>query len=111
MWNIVVSSLLAGSTALLYDGSPGFPDLNALWGFAEESRMTVFGTSADYIKACMDAGIQPGRDHDLRSLKMIGSTGSPLAPEGFHWVYEHVKRDLWLASVSGGTARTCARLS
>lgn len=103
MWNIVVSSLLAGATALLYDGSPSFPDMNALWAFAEETRMTVFGTSASYIKACMDAGIEPGRDHGLQALKMVGSTGSPLSAEGFRWIYDRVKRDVWLSSLSGGT--------
>ncbi|MDI3257472.1 MAG: acetoacetate--CoA ligase [Kyrpidia sp.] len=103
MWNVVLSGLLAGATILLYDGSPGYPDLNVLWRFAEQTGMTVFGTSAGYITSCMKAGIEPGRDHDLSELVSIGSTGSPLPPEGFQWVYEHVKKDLWLASTSGGT--------
>ena len=103
MWNFLVSGLLAGSTILLYDGSPGHPDMNILWEFAEETGMTCFGTSAGYITACMDAGIEPGRDFDLSALKSVGSTGSPLPPEGFEWVYEHVKEDLWLFSTSGGT--------
>ncbi len=103
MWNIVVASLLGGATALLYDGNPGHPDMNTLWRFAEETGMNVFGTSAAYITACMKAGIEPGRDFDLSSLKAIGSTGSPLSPEGFVWAYEHVKRDHWLFSTSGGT--------
>ena len=103
MWNFLVSGLLAGSTILLYDGSPGYPDMNILWEFAEETGMTCFGTSAGYITACMDAGIEPGRDFDLSALKSVGSTGSPLPPEGFEWVYEHVKEDLWLFSTSGGT--------
>ncbi|HEX2729921.1 MAG TPA: acetoacetate--CoA ligase, partial [Rubrobacteraceae bacterium] len=103
MWNVVAASLLSGATALLYDGNPGYPDMNVVWGFAEESGMTVFGTSASYITSCMKAGVEPGRDFDLGDLKAIGSTGSPLPPEGFEWVYEHVKKDLWLFSTSGGT--------
>ncbi|MGF1471439.1 MAG: acetoacetate--CoA ligase [Rubrobacteraceae bacterium] len=102
MWNIVASSLLAGGTALLYDGSPGYPDLNTLWEFAERTGMTCFGTSASYLTGCKDAGIEPGEDYDLSALRAIGSTGSPLPPEGFEWVYGHVK-DLWLFSTSGGT--------
>ncbi|ADU52089.1 acetoacetyl-CoA synthase [Thermaerobacter marianensis DSM 12885] len=103
MWNFLISGLLVGATVLLYDGSPGFPDMNALWRFAAATRMNLFGTSAAYITHCMKAGIEPGRDFDLSALKCVGSTGSPLSPEGFQWVYDHVKRDLWLASVSGGT--------
>ncbi len=103
MWNLLVGGLLAGATLLLYDGSPGHPDMNALWRFAEETGMTHFGTSASYLTSCMKAGIEPGRDFDLSGLKGVGSTGSPLPPEGFGWVYEHVKEDLWLYSTSGGT--------
>ncbi|MEW6637494.1 MAG: acetoacetate--CoA ligase [Actinomycetota bacterium] len=103
MWNFLVGGLLAGATAILYDGNPGHPDMNALWRFAEETGMTNFGTSASYLTSCMKSGIEPGRDFDLSALKAIGSTGSPLPPEGFEWVYGHVKRDLWLYSTSGGT--------
>jgi acetoacetyl-CoA synthetase len=103
MWNFLVSGLLTGSTILMYDGSPAHPDMNVLWEFAEKSSMTVFGTSAGYITSCMHAAIEPKRDFDLSALKSIGSTGSPLPPEGFDWVYEHVKEDLWLFSTSGGT--------
>jgi acetoacetyl-CoA synthetase len=103
MWNLLVSGLLAGATAVLYDGNPGHPDMNALWQFAEETGMTHFGTSASYLTSCMNAGIEPGRDFDLGPLKGVGSTGSPLPPEGFEWVYAHVKEDLWLYSTSGGT--------
>src|ERR671910_384570 len=103
MWNLIVAGLLTGSTVLLYDGNPGYPDMNDLWEFAEKTRMTCFGTSASYITACMKADIEPGRDFDLKNLKSIGSTGSPLPPEGFEWAYEHVKEDLWLFSTSGGT--------
>src|SRR3712207_4036424 len=103
MWNLLVGGLLSGATALLYDGNPGHPDMNALWRFAEETNMTHFGTSASYLTSCMKASIEPGRDFDLTNLKGVGSTGSPLPPEGFEWVYEHVKRDVWLYSTSGGT--------
>jgi len=103
MWNIVMGGLLHGSTVLLYDGNPGYPDLDVLWNFAEESRMTVFGTGAAFLVGCMRAGMEPGKDHDLSCLTSIGATGSPLPPEGFEWVYEHVKKDLWLAATSGGT--------
>lgn len=102
MWNIVVSGLLTGSTILLYDGNPGYPNLDTLWRFAEETKMTVFGTSASFLLSCMNGNTQP-TSFDLSHLKSIGSTGSPLPPEGFEWVYQHVKKDLWLASVSGGT--------
>ena len=103
MWNVLVSGLLSGSTILTYDGNPGYPDMNTLWEFAQETGMTCFGTSAGYLTACMNAGIEPGRDFDLSALKSVGSTGSPLPPEGFDWVYENVKEDLWLFSTSGGT--------
>jgi len=103
MWNVVVAGLFTGATALLYDGNPGYPDMNVLWRFAEETGMTNFGTSASYITSCVKAEIEPGKDFDLSSLEAMGSTGSPLPPEGFDWVYEHVKQDLWLYSTSGGT--------
>jgi acetoacetyl-CoA synthetase len=94
---------LLGATSLLYDGSPGYPDLEVIWNFAEKSGMNVFGTSAAYITACMHAGMAPGKTYDLSALKAMGSTGSPLPPEGFLWVYENVKKDIWLVSTSGGT--------
>src|SRR5947209_6113303 len=103
MWNLLIGGLLNGTTILLYDGSPAYPSIDTLWKFAEDSGMTFFGTSAAYIASCMKAGIEPGKAHDLSKLRGIGSTGSPLPPEGFHWVYEHVKHDVWLASLSGGT--------
>ena len=103
MWNIVQSSLLMGATAILFDGSPGYPNMDLLWDLTEKTKATVFGTSAAFITACMGEGMKPGEKHDLSSLKVVGSTGSPLSPEGFGWVYEHVKSDVWLASVSGGT--------
>jgi acetoacetyl-CoA synthetase len=103
MWNFLVGTLLTGATALLYDGNPGHPDMNVLWDFARDTRMTCLGTSASYVAACMKAGLAPGRTHDLSALRSLGSTGSPLAPEGFQWIYEEVKEDLWLFSTSGGT--------
>src|SRR5690606_24356381 len=80
-----------------------YPDMNVLWELAEKTGMTYFGTSAGYISACMKAGIEPGKTFNLTQLQALGSTGSPLTPEGFAWVYRHVKQDLWLASASGGT--------
>ena len=103
MWNLLISGLLVGATILLYDGSPASPNMDALWKFAQDSGMTFFGTSAAYIASCMKAGIEPGKTYDLSKLRGIGSTGSPLPPEAFQWIYDHVKKDIWLASVSGGT--------
>jgi acetoacetyl-CoA synthetase len=103
MWNIVQGGLLLGATPVLFDGSPGYPDLDVLWALAEKAGTTLFGTSAAYIHTCMREGLTPGTHHDLGPLKAIGSTGSPLSPEGFEWVYRNVKEDVWLASVSGGT--------
>ncbi len=103
MWNFLVSGLLTEATILLYDGSPGHPDMDVLWDFAARTRMTTFGTSASYIGACMKAGVEPAAGRDLSALKAVGSTGSPLSPEGFRWVYEHVGADTWLFSTSGGT--------
>jgi len=103
MWNVVVSSLLAGATAILYDGSPAHPDLTALWRLAADSGMTYFGTSAPFLLSCMKAGLDPGRAFDLSRLRGLGSTGAPLTPEGFSWVYTHVNPSLLLGSISGGT--------
>ena len=103
MWNLLLGGLLIGTTVLLYDGSPSYPDMNALWDFAEKSKMTFFGTSAGFILACMKAGVEPGTTFDLSRLRGLGSTGSPLPPEGFQWVYDEIKKDIWLASISGGT--------
>ncbi len=103
MWNLLIGGLLLGIPVLLYDGSPGYPDMNVLWRFAEQSGMIFFGTSAGFILACMKAGITPGKTFDLSRLRGLGSTGSPLPPEGFQWIYEQIKQDLWLASISGGT--------
>jgi acetoacetyl-CoA synthetase len=103
MWNFLVSGLLTRAAIVLYDGSPGHPDMGVLWDLAERARVTMFGTSASYIAACMKAGEEPGAGRDLAALKAVGSTGSPLAPEGFDWIYEHLGSDTWLFSTSGGT--------
>jgi acetoacetyl-CoA synthetase len=103
MWNFIVSGLLTEAAIVLYDGNPGHPDLNTLWDLAERAQVTMFGTSAAYIAACMKAGIEPGSGRDLSALKAVGSTGSPLSPEGFDWIYEHLGSDTWLFSTSGGT--------
>ncbi|TAM59704.1 acetoacetate--CoA ligase [bacterium] len=103
MWNILAGGLLAGATIVLYDGNPAYPDSAVLWQLAQQARITLFGTSPAFIAACMKAGLEPSRDHDLRALQSVSTTGSPLTAEQFTWVYEHVKRDLYLASVAGGT--------
>ena len=103
MWNLLMSGLLVGSSIVVYDGSPGHPDMYALWRMAERTRITAFGVSAPYILSCMKAGIEPGASLDLSAVRTVGSTGAPLPPEGFAWVYEHAKKDVLLASISGGT--------
>jgi acetoacetyl-CoA synthetase len=103
MWNFLVSGLLLGATVVLYDGSPATPDLHALWKLAEEEKLTYFGTSAPYLLACRKAGLVPGERHRLDAVRSLGTTGAPLPADGFAWVYECVKRDLLLGSVSGGT--------
>ncbi len=103
MWNWLVSGLAAGSTLLLYDGSPFLRDGAILFDFAQAEGMTVFGTSAKFIDALAKAGLKPAHTHKLDGLRVMMSTGSPLAPEGFDYVYKHVKRDINLASISGGT--------
>jgi acetoacetyl-CoA synthetase len=103
MWNYLVSGLLVGSAIVLFDGDPGYPDLSALWRLASELDVTYFGTSAPFLHACLRAGLEPGRSFDLSRLRGVGSTGAPLLPEGFEWVYDNVGRDLLLGSISGGT--------
>jgi acetoacetyl-CoA synthetase len=103
MWNFLVGVLLTPASIILYDGNPGTPDMGVLWDLAEQTGMTCFGTSAAYIAACMKAGVEPSESRDLTALRSVGSTGSPLSPEGFQWVYDHVGHDSWLFSTSGGT--------
>jgi acetoacetyl-CoA synthetase len=103
MWNFVVGGLLTPASIVLYDGNPGHPNMGVLWDLAERTGMTTFGTSAAYIAACMKDGVKPEEGRDLSRLRSIGSTGSPLSPEGFDWIYEHLGADTWLFSTSGGT--------
>jgi acetoacetyl-CoA synthetase len=103
MWNFLVGVLLTEASIILYDGNPGYPDLGSLWDLAERTGMTCFGTSAAFIASCMKAGVEPGDGRDLSALQSVGSTGSPLSPEGFRWVYDHLGADTWLFSTSGGT--------
>jgi acetoacetyl-CoA synthetase len=103
MWNFLVGCLLGDAAIVLYDGSPAHPDLGALWSLAERAGITCMGVSAGLLASCEKAGVRPGRDHDLGALRAIGSTGSPLAPESFRWVYDRVSDDVWLFSTSGGT--------
>jgi acetoacetyl-CoA synthetase len=103
MWNYLVGGLLLGSSIILYDGSPTFPRAESLWTLADETEMTVLGTSAAFINYCMKEGVEEAAaSADLGRLRSVGSTGSPLSIEGFQWVYK-LKRDVWLASISGGT--------
>jgi acetoacetyl-CoA synthetase len=104
MWNFLVGVLLTRASIVLYDGNPATPSLDRLWGLAAETGTTCFGTSASYLATCQKQGVEPAAGgNDLSALKSVGSTGSPLAPAGFHWVYEHVGPDTWLFSTSGGT--------
>jgi acetoacetyl-CoA synthetase len=103
MWNFLVGALLTDAAIVLFDGSPGHPDMGVLWDLADDAGITCFGTSASYVAACMNAELEPGAGRDLGRLRAVGSTGSPLAPEGFQWIYGHVGEDTWLFSTSGGT--------
>ena len=103
MWNWLVSGLACGSSIVLYDGNPFYPDPRVLWRMVEQEGITAFGISAGYIMALQNAGVKPGREFDLSPLRTMMSTGSPLPAEGFEYVYSEIKRDLQLASISGGT--------
>ncbi len=103
MWNVLLGGLLCGATVVLFDGNPGWPDLDTLWRTVAENRVQCFGAGAAYFNACMKAGLRPGERHDLSALTQVGSTGSPLTVENFIWLYESVKRDMQVASASGGT--------
>ena len=103
MWNYLVGALLVGATPVLFDGSPGHPDLHALWRLAERYRVAVFGVSAPFIQSCLKAGLRPRDGHDLSAMRALGSTGAPLSPEGFRWVAESVGEHVQTCSVSGGT--------
>ncbi len=103
MWNWLVSSLAVGATVVLYDGSPFYPDQNAMWEMIQDLGITVFGTSAKFIAACQEAELIPGTEFNLSKLRAILSTGSPLVEENFDYVYKEIKEDILLASISGGT--------
>jgi acetoacetyl-CoA synthetase len=103
MWNFLIGVLLTEASVVLFDGNPGYPDLGTLWDLAAATEMTVFGTSAAFISTCRKEGLQPAAGRDLSALHSVGSTGSPLSPEGFRWVYDELGSDTWLFSTSGGT--------
>ncbi len=103
MWNSQITGLLVGATICIYDGNPGYPDMGRLWRFAADHQLTFMGVGAAFYANCMKAGIVPSTIADLSSLRSIGSTGSPLAAEAYHWIYAQVKQDVLLASISGGT--------
>jgi acetoacetyl-CoA synthetase len=103
MWNFLVGGLATGAAIVLYDGSPAAPDPEVLWDLAEQAGVTCFGTSASYIASCLKQGVRPRAGRDLSALGSVGSTGSPLAPEGFDWVMDALGPDTWLFSTSGGT--------
>jgi acetoacetyl-CoA synthetase len=103
MWNWLTCSLAVGATLVLFDGNPFHPHAGALWEMAQDEKITIFGTSAGYIAALQNAGVKPGKQYDLSALKALLSTGSPLSIEGFDFIYSEVKKDLQLASISGGT--------
>ena len=103
MWNFQVGGLLAGCTICLFDGNPGIPDLNALWRFVADQKVDFFGAGAAFYASCQKAGIEPMQAGDLSRLRGLGSTGSPLSPENYQWLLDHVRNDLWINPISGGT--------
>jgi len=103
MWNWMLTSLAVGNTLILYDGNPGYPDIGAIWRLLEEEKVTMFGTSASYINFIKSEGLKPGKEYDLSSVTQIWQTGSPLSPEGFEYVYQDIKQDVWFNSSAGGT--------
>lgn len=108
MWNAQVAGLLVGATICIYDGNPGYPDVRTLWQFAEQAQLTFIGAGAAFFANCMKAGIEPSKLADLRSLRSVGSTGSPLASDAYQWIYQQVGSDIMLASISGGTDTAAA---
>ena len=103
MWNWLTSSLAVGASLVLYDGNPFYPHSGSLWEMAQDEKIAVFGTSAGYIAALQNYGVKPGKEYDLTLLKSVLSTGSPLSVESFEYIYNEVKADLQLASITGGT--------
>ena len=108
MWNAQIVGLMVGSTICIYDGNPGYPDMRRLWRFTAENQLTFFGAGAAFFSNCMKAGVDPAKEFDLSHLRSVGSTGSPLVAEAYQWIYQHVKADLLLASISGGTDTAAA---
>lgn len=103
MWNWLINSLAVGATLVLFEGSPFYPDAGTLWQLAQDVGITVFGTSAKYLASVEKNGLKPGEKYDLSKLKTILSTGSPLSEDSFRFVYQGIKQDVCLASISGGT--------
>jgi acetoacetyl-CoA synthetase len=103
MWNLLISGLMVGSTIVMYDGSPGYPDLGTLWRLAERHRVSYFGVSAPYIHACLKAGLRPADELDMSAVRAIGSTGAPLSVDGFRWIADAVGQHVQICSMSGGT--------
>ncbi|MFC2045258.1 acetoacetate--CoA ligase [Chloroflexota bacterium] len=103
MWNWLMSGLTTGATVVLFDGSPFFPDATVLWQLAQDEKITIFGTSARYIAEVENRGVKPGKEYDLSGMKGLLSTGSPLSPESFEFIYRDIKEDICLSSISGGT--------
>jgi acetoacetyl-CoA synthetase len=103
MWNLLISGLAVGASIVLYDGDPSYPDASAIWRLAARQRITCLGLGAPFITACAKAGLRPASEFDLGALVTVGSTGAPLPPEGFAWVYDSVGDDVMLSSLSGGT--------
>ncbi len=103
MWNWLLTSLAVGATIVLYDGNPAYPDPGAMWQLVQDEKVTIFGTSASYINYIKSQGLRPGNNYDLTSLREISQTGSALAPEGFEYVFQAIKRDMHFNSISGGT--------
>ena len=103
MWNFVQAAFLMGASIVLYDGSPTYPDFNAMWDFSQKVGINHFGTSAPFLVASMKRGVQPIKTHDFSTMRSLSSTGAPLPPAAFEWVYENIKKDLWLCSMAGGT--------
>ncbi len=108
MWNAQIVGLMVGSTICIYDGNPGYPDMRTLWRFAADNKLSFFGAGAAFFSNCMKAGVDPAKEFDLTHLRAVGSTGSPLVSEAYQWIYQHVKSDLLLASISGGTDTAAA---
>ena len=103
MWNLQVAGLLVGATICIYDGNPAWPDYHTLWRFAGEVQASFFGAGAAFYTSCLKTGVEPTQVANLARLRAVGSTGSPLPPEGYRWIYDHVRPDVWLTSMSGGT--------